>query len=572
MIRQLRRPKEGCRLATRWQLPIAAMAALAGLASNGSALAQPAARDAMVRAAADQEQVRFALTLPLQHQPQLHQLLRHLYTPGDPQFHHFMKAAEFAKSFGPTQAQYDRLKSQARQYGLRVVGEHSSHTVLDVEAPAATIRSVFGSRLNLLQQRDGKQYFAPDREPIAPSTMAAIGAHVVGLNQKPRHAHFINKGKLSVRANGAPVRPHDGNGPNGAYDPADIQVAYDAWPIQNGGQAVALFELSSATYSDADTYASAFGLTSPNLVQIAVDGGTTDTSGAGEVMLDIEMVMAIANTNTIYVYTAPNTAAGALDAYQQIADDQSVNQVSTSWGSDEGTEGQDAANAQDAVFAQMVAEGMALFAAAGDCGAYDSGGGNIDVDFPGSDPNVTSVGGTTLTTGSDQSFISEVPWANPSDTGRCQMGSGGGGGISTLWPIPDYQANIASNAPDGEFSTTMRNVPDVTLDADPNTGYEVFDSVDGGWLVIGGTSAAAPLWAGFWSLVSQGAGASAGFANPMLYLLANDPGTYANDFNDVTSGDNLFYHAVAGYDDASGLGSFNAANLYNDVVQHIDGP
>jgi len=543
---------------------------LLGLASNGFALARPPARDAMVRAAAEQEQVRFALTLPLQHQPELHGLLHHLYTPGDPQFHHFMRSAEFARRFGPTQAQYDILKNQARQYGLRVVAEHNSHTVLDVEASAATIRSVFGSHLSLLQQPDGKQYFAPDREPTAPSTMAAVGAHVVGLNQKPRHAHFINKGKVSTNA--VALRPHWGNGPNGAYDPVDIQVAYNAWSIQNGGQAVAVFELSSANYSDADTYAGAFGLTSPNLVQVAVDGGTDDTSGAGEVMLDIEMIMAIASPDTIYVYTAPNTAAGSLDAYAQIADDQAVNQVSTSWGLDEGSEGQDEANAEDAVFAQMAAEGMALFAAAGDCGAYDSGGSNLDVDFPGSDPNVTSVGGTTLTTDFDQSYISEVPWANPGDTGRCQMGSGGGGGISTLWPIPDYQQNIASNAPDGEFSTTMRNVPDVTLNADPNTGYEVFDSVDGGWLVIGGTSAAAPLWAGFWSLVAQGAGASAGSANPMLYFMANDPTTYANDFNDVTSGDNLFYHAVWGYDTASGLGSFNAAGLFNDVVQHIIGP
>src|SRR5581483_10132674 len=118
------------------------------------------------------------------------------------------------------------------------------------------------------------------------------------------------------------------------------QVAYNAWSIQNGGQAVALFELSSANYSDADTYASAFGLTSPNLIQQTVDGGTTDTSGAGEVMLDIEMVMAIANPDTIYVYTAPNTAAGSLDAYTQIADDHLVNQVSTSWGADEASEGQ----------------------------------------------------------------------------------------------------------------------------------------------------------------------------------------------------------------------------------------
>jgi len=569
MTRQLKRTREGWRLTARWQSGIAALAALIGFASNGSAIAAPPTRDAVIRAAGEQEQVRFALTLPLQHQVELHDLLHHLYTPGDPQFHHFVRPAEFARRFGPTQAQYDRLKQQAQQYGLRVVGEHNSHTVLDVEASAASIRNVFGSRLNLLKQADGKQYLAPDREPVAPFPMAAIGAHVVGLNQKPRHTHFINKGKASIRANAVAVGSHDGSGDGGSYQPADIVNAYNAAFIQNGGQAVAVFELSSANYSDADTYASQFGLTSPALVQVTVDGGTDDTSGAGEVMLDIEMIMAIANPDTIYVYTGPNTAAGALDTYTQIADDQLVNQVSTSWGVDEATEGADAANAEDAAFVQMEAEGMGLFAAAGDCGAFDSGGNTLDVDYPASDPNVTSVGGTTLFTDSNQFFISEVPWANPNDTGSCQNGAGGGGGISSLWSIPDYQQSIASNAPTGEFSTTMRNVPDVALNADPNTGYVIFDSIDGGWLVFGGTSAAAPLWAGFWSMVSQGAGIGAGFANPVLYALANDPDSYANDFNDVTSGTNLFYSAVEGYDDASGLGSFNAGNLFNDVLQVI---
>ena len=569
MTPQLKRCEEGWRRTARRQLGIAAVATLIGLASNGPALALPSTRDTMIRAAGEQEQVRFALTLPLQHQPELHDLLHHLYTAGDPQFHHFLRSTEFAQRFGPTQAQYEHLKEQARQYGLKVVGEHNSHTVLDVEASAARIRNVFGSRLNLLKQTDGKQYFAPDREPVAPFPLAAIGAQAVGLNQKPRHSHFINKGKISINPTRVAARPHDGSGDGGSYQPADIVNAYNAAFIQNGGQAVAVFELSSANYSDADTYANEFGLTSPTLVQETVDGGTTDTSGAGEVMLDIEMIMAIANPDTIYVYTGPNTAAGALDTYTQIADDQLVNQVSTSWGVDEGSEGEAEANAEDAAFIQMEAEGMGLFAAAGDCGAFDSGGNTLDVDYPASDPNVTGVGGTTLFTDSNQIFIAEVPWATPDDTNSCQNGAGGGGGISSLWPIPSYQESIASNAPTGEFSTTMRNVPDVALNADPNTGYVIYDSIDGGWLVFGGTSAAAPLWAGFWSMVSQGAGTSAGFANPVLYALANDPATYASDFNDVTSGTNLFYSAVEGYDDASGLGSFNAGNLYNDVLQVI---
>jgi kumamolisin len=538
-----------------------------GLTSTGSALAQSPVHDAVVRAATEQEEVRFALTLPLQHQDELRDLLHHQYTAGDPLFHQFLSSAEFDARFGPSQAQYENLKSLAQQYGLAVVGEHSSRTVLDVQAPAATIRNVFGSRLNLLRRADGKQYFAPDREPMAPFPISAVGAEVVGLNQQPRQTHLINMGKASESGVGS----HAGTGSGGSYQPADIKTAYNANGIQNGGQAVAVYELSTANYSDAATYASQFGLTNPTLVQKTVDGGTTDNSGAGEVMLDIELIMAIANPSTIYVYTGPNTAAGALDTYTQIANDHLVNQVSTSWGLDETSQGSAAANAENTAFTKMVAEGMALFAASGDCGAFDSGSTTLNVDDPASNPNVTGVGGTTLTTSTTQQFTSEVPWANPSDTSRCQKGSGGGGGISSLWPIPSYQQGITSNAPTGQFSTTMRNVPDVTLDADPNSGYMVFDSVDGGWLVFGGTSAAAPLWAGFWSLVSHSAGKSAGFANPTLYTLANNSTSYARDFHDVTSGTNLFYKAVTGYDVASGWGSYNAGNLLADVVAAVGG-
>ena len=570
MNQQLEKRKARLWLKTHCQLRIAAVTMFIGLMS-GSALAQSPVHDALMRAATEQEEVRFALTLPLQHQDELRDLLHHQYTPGDPLFHHFLSSTEFDERFGPSQAQYENLKNLAQQYGLSIVGEHSSRTVLDVQAPASTIRNVFGSQLNLLRRADGKQYFAPDREPMAPFPISAIGAEVVGLNQKPRETHLVKMGKAGADTSGIGVGSHAGTGSGGSYQPADIRTAYNANGIQNGGQAVAVFELSTANYSDAATYASRFGLTNPTLVQKAVDGGTTDNSGAGEVMLDIELIMAIANPSTIYVYTGPNTAAGALDTYTRIANDHLVNQVSTSWGLDEASQGQAAANAENTVFTKMVAEGMALFAASGDCGAFDSGRTTLNVDDPASNPNVTGVGGTTLTTSTTQQFTSEVPWANPSDTGRCQKGSGGGGGISSLWPIPSYQQSITSNAPTGQFSTTMRNVPDVTLDADPNTGYLVFDSVDGGWLVFGGTSAAAPLWAGFWSLVSNSAGKSAGFANPTLYTLANNPTSYARDFHDVTSGTNLFYRAVTGYDVASGWGSYNAGNLLTDVVNAIGG-
>ncbi|HZR36111.1 MAG TPA: protease pro-enzyme activation domain-containing protein, partial [Nevskia sp.] len=541
-------------------------------AASAAGIAVPAG-ERYVSQAAEDEQVDFALTLPWQHQDELNALIQQLYTPGSPQYHKFLSSAQFDQRFAPSAAQYKTLKSLARQYGFTIRGESSSRTVLGVSAPASTVRNVLRSQLHALETHEGQRYLAPDREAEVPFPLAAMGAEVAALNGHPLRTHLVNLGRARFDANGNVLSPHAGTGSGGAYQPADIKTAYNVNGIQNGGEAVAVYELSKATYTDAGTYASKYGLHNPTLVQKTVDGGTTDTSGAGEVMLDIEMIMAIANPATIYVYTGPNSSAGALDTYTQIANDNLVHEVSTSWGLDEASEGSSGANAENTQFTKMVAEGMALFAAAGDCGAYDSGGTTLNVDDPGSNPNVTSVGGTTLTTTSTQQYTSEVPWANPTDTngGRCQKGSGGGGGISSLWNIPSYQQGIVSNAPSGQFSTTKRNVPDVSFDADPATGYLVYDSVDGGWLQFGGTSAAAPLWAGFWSLASHGAGRAAGFANPTIYAIAKSSSKYASDFHDVTSGTNLHYNAVAGYDDASGWGSPNAGNLYADVLTTIGG-
>jgi len=361
MKQQSKRRKDAWRLAVHKRLGMAAVGAFLGT-TGGLAQAQPLFADSAVRPAQEQEQVQFALTLPLNHQDELSTLLTHLYTPGDPQFHHFLGSAEFDARFGPTQQQYDTLKSLARQYGLTITGEHSSRTLLDVAAPAATVRNVFGTQMQLMQEvATGRQYFTPDREAVAPFPLAALGAEVAALQQKPRVTHIRDRRPVSEAQVNAAAQPHTGTQLDGSYAPADIKTAYNLGGIQNGGQAVALYELSSAHYADSGTYASKFGLTSTALTQKTVDGGTTDTSGSTEVMLDIEMVMAISNPATMYVYTGPNSSTGALDTYTQIANDDLVNQVSSSWGLCESSEGSTDANAENTVFTKMVAEGIAVF-------------------------------------------------------------------------------------------------------------------------------------------------------------------------------------------------------------------
>lgn len=549
----------------------ALIVSLLWMAGPGPATASALVDDAVVGNAGEQEPVNFALTLPLRNPSALQDLLTHLYTPGDPQFHHFLSSSEFDQQFAPTAAQYESLKSLASEYGLTIVGEHSGRTLLDVSAPAQTIRHVFGSQMQVRQQGDGRRYFSPNRDAELPFPLAAMGADVTALRQKPWHTHYVQGAQVSQSEAVAKA----GRGSQGSYEPTDIKAAYNLNSIQNGGQTVALFELSSATYSDASHYASQFGLRNPTLVQKLVDGGTSDTTNAIEVVLDIEMVMAVANPSSVIVYTGPDTGSGMLDTYVQIADDNLVNQVSTSWGICEADIGQSGVTAESAVFSKMVAEGMAVFSASGDSGAYDCGtvAGGIGVDDPSSQPYVTGVGGTHLTTTSAQGYSAESVW----DTNTSEAG---GGGISAFWSIPSYQVGVVSSAPVGQFSSSMRNVPDVSLNADPSTGYLVYATSSGqaGWWVIGGTSAAAPQWAAFWSLIGAGLAqkgvspAQAGYANPTIYGIAKGATAYARDFHDVTTGNNNYFSAAAGYDDASGWGSYNAANLYADVIAAVSNP
>ena len=515
----------------------------------------------VIRQADDSENVQFVLTLPLQNQTELNQLLKSVYNPHSPNYRHFLSSAEFKSKYAPSDAAYAALESFAKKSGLTVTGEHTGHTLLDVSGNAATIRNNFKTQMYWRQTNEGKQYLASDVEPTAPSELSSLGGNVAGLNQRPL--------KAFAQPTGGNPPTGTGSGPSGLFVPYDIKTAYNLNGIQNGGEPVALVEFSSANYSDAAVYASWFGLNNPTLTQISVDGGTTDESNADEVMLDIEMVMSVSNATNIYIYTAPNTTTGALNLYAQIAEDNLVGQVSISWGGCEANLEPGAANQQNTAFSQMAAEGIAVFASSGDYADVGCPGGQgLGVVDPASQPYVTGVGGTSLTTAkSSQTYVSESTWLT--------LPTGSGGGISSLWPIPAYQTGVTPQS--SQFSTTMRNVPDVALNANPNTGYYIYCSICGsnktaGWAGYGGTSAAAPQWAALWSLIgkgltpSSGSPARAGFANPTIYAIGENSNQYAQNFHDVTTGTNAYYNAVAGYDNVTGWGSFNGGNLYQAVI------
>ena len=362
------------------------------------------------------------------------------------------------------------------------------------------------------------------------------------------------------------VRPHIrfAAAPAVSYTPLQLSQLYQ-FPtgVDGSGQCAAILEFGGG-YQGADLrqYFADLGVPAPTVIVVSVDGGanspTGDPSSAdGEVALDVEVVGGIAPGARIVVYFAPNTDQGFADAILAAVHDED-NQpsiISISWGVPEDSWTTQARNAVNQAFTAAATMGITVLAASGDNGSSDGvDDGEAHVDFPASSPMVVGCGGTTLQA-SGERITSEVVW-NGGATGGAT-----GGGVSALFAVPTYQRaiNPVSANPGRKPG---RGVPDVSGNGDPATGYDVL--VDGQSIVVGGTSAVAPLWAGLLALVQQRLDAAVGPLLPSMY-------TDATTFRDITTGNNGAYRAEAGWDACTGLGSPNGTALLGALAGDNDG-
>ncbi len=604
-------------LFTKSLLSIAALGCLGQMAHAAEprlALAGTAPPPARLRAAHllgrldAQTPLRVALTLPLRNQDKLAELLRRQYTPGDPLYHQFLTPPDFTAQYGPTQADYDAVAAYARAQGLTITVTSPGRTLLSVAGSSSKIEAAFGVQMSRYRLPDGRVAFSNSAAPTLPRSIAVRLAGIAGLsNVAQMHPHLR-------RPTPSPLTPHApvpiggggggiGSGPLGGVAPNDIKYAYNlssitplygtstaapAGALTGAGQNIGLLEFDGYVSSDIAAYTSQFALPTvltgaaapvTNILLGGYSGVPLSVDGQTEVTLDIDMILALTPSPTgIYVYEDDQNvdAVAPLTVFTRMANDLNPNgskkpllqAISVSWGITEDVEDSAIIQGENTLFQQMAAQGQSLFCAAGDAGAYDSYGitglglTSPSVDNPASQPYATGVGGTTLSfvpSGTSSTgaaiagaYVGETVWsAGASDLNP----EGGGGGVSDLWVKPSYQLGFG-------ISAIKREVPDVTLNADPNTGYVIY--VNGVAEVIGGTSAAAPLWAGYTALINQQRATNGlgpvGFMNPVLYPIATTSG-YAADFHDITTGSNLFYQATTGYDDASGLGSFQGAPL-----------
>jgi uncharacterized repeat protein (TIGR01451 family) len=518
-----------------------------------------------------------ALGLPLRNKEALTNLLQQIYDPASTNYHHYLSPEQFTAQFGPTEQDYQAVISFAQANGLVVTGTHPNRMLLDVSGNVSDIQNAFHVTLRTYAHpTEARDFFAPDVEPSVPATLSI--QDISGLDSY-RRPHPKLKFKPPVQSSGVTVNaasgvtPNVGSGPSGNYIGNDFRTAYVRGTSLNGsGQTVALVQFDGYLASDITAYAALAGRTNIPLQNVLIDGfngAPTGNGGEIEVSLDIEMVMSMAPAlSKIVVYEGNPYNFHPNDVLNRIATDKLAKQISCSWGWSGGP-----TVTTDQIFKQMAVQGQTFFTASGDGDAYPAGTVNSPFRFgtPSDSAYLTSVGGTTLTmNGAGASYASETVWNWGIRFGPIEDGIGSSGAISTYYTIPTWQTNINMTASQG--STTFRNMPDVAMTAD-----DVLVIADGGvfYTGVGGTSVAAPLWAGFTALVNQQATdsgrASVGFINPALYTIA--AGTnYAACFHDITTGNNRWsgspnlFNAVPGYDLCTGLGTPNGTNLINAMV------
>jgi hypothetical protein len=544
-----------------------------------------------------------------------------------PEFGQFLRLGQFGARFGPSLSTVAAVRAALQQAGLSPGQVTPDRLAIPVTATAAAVKRAFGTGLVRYRLPGGRVAFANSGTPSISASVAPYISGIVGFNNLDvQHSMLVRpKGALAGRAGGAAIgapaaAPAAAAQPavagpkacSGAVADTKAEGGFTATQLasyygmsslygmgdEGKGVTIGLLELEPYTGSDISKYESCYGVHTSVTKQNVDTGVTPGTQQSGEAALDIEDALGLAPASSIHVYEGPNTDQGVYDTYATMINDDTAQVISTSWGECESlaaatadvtvpgqAQQQTDLAAEQPLFEQAAAQGQTVFAAAGDTGSTDclDNFGNplpyLAVDDPGSQPYVLSVGGTTI------GAKSQSVW-----NGSAEEIGAGGGDLSRYWCLPSYQDQTAIPGLISKYSdpdTTVgcasgyyRQVPDVSADADPDTGYAVY--FGGEWNTFGGTSAAAPLWAAVAALTDAspfcadygshqaGLQPSAGVPFTSLYAVAGadhatiysaSPQTLA----DVKTGNNYFvpsdytgaevYPATAGYDMASGLGA-----------------
>jgi kumamolisin len=506
-------------------------------------------------------------------QSTLNQLKSQKVKPGQP-----VNLQDQANKIGISDATYQQIKTYLGIENVTLKLDNL-HTSLAIDGKASSFARIFQTHF-VIHQLNGRTFFAPATPPKVPTFIASSIAAITGLDnysQPPQgHVAFMNSSLASHH-----LGSHDAadcvDDPR-VVAPAQVAHAYgydrlwkQGW--QGQGMTVNLVELEGFDPHDVQNYFTCVQFHG-QLKTVNVDTPPKPTGGEGESTLDIETVAGLAPASNIVVYqtafdpeneTWNDFWTSFNDELAQIVNDNAKTNnpsvVSISWGYAEDALTPGVIQAMGTNLRLLTqAEHMTVFVASGDCGAFDEGVyKTLAVDYPGTDPSSTAVGGTLLSVNAQGNRSNEAVWSDGSDTSKCQNQWGSGGGISKMFKQPDWP-NV--NGMKNQYSTGYRQVPDLS-----SVAWNLPAYIGGQWIFDGGTSAAAPIWAAGLSLVNQGLIERHQvfyYGTDTFYQVAQvSTNGDKHPFYDVTKGNNLYYPATPGYDLATGLGTPNLADFFD---------
>jgi subtilase family serine protease len=513
------------------------------------------------------QMLQLNIVLPIRNQAALDAFLKEVYDPASPVYRHFVTVAEFTERFGPSQEDYDAVVRFAKANGFEVVGGTRDGMSVLVKAPVWAIEAAFHVNMGTYQHpTEGRTFFAPDREPT-PSLPFALW-HISGLdNFSIPHPMYVRKSDFAkahgIDANAVVSHATTGSGPSASFLGSDMRAAYYGGTALTGaGQNLGLFEFLGTDLADLTTYFKNVGQTNNvPITLLSTDGTSTSCvhSGPGgncddtEQTLDMTQALGMAPglaSLTVYVGSVDTAIISAMTTHNPLP-----TTIGCSWGwtpADPST--------LNPFFQKMAAQGQNFFAASGDASTWSA----RNEAWPADNAFVVSVGGTDLITASaGGAWKSETAWVDS------------GGGISPdAIAIPSWQQIGGVINSTNRGSTTLRNGPDVSANAN-FTFYVCADQTTCTANEFGGTSFAAPMWAGYVALVNQQLASQGdstiGFINPTIYA-QNVTSSYATDFHDITSGTSGSFSAVTGYDLVTGWGSPNGTGLINALAPGTTSP
>jgi len=507
------------------------------------------------------QSLRLDIVLPLRDQAGLDSFLRELYDSSSPAYRHFLTPQEFTAKFGPTQEDYDAVVRYAKAHGLAVVGGSRDGMEVQVEGSVADIEIAFHVSMGVYHHpTENRNFFAPDREPMVDLPFQLW--HISGLdNYSIPHPLFLKRSDVAkargINANALVSHATTGSGPSASFLGSDMRAAYYGGTALTGaGQNLGLFEYLGTDLADLTTYFKNVGQTNNVPITVLSTDGTSascvDTRAGGdcddtEQTLDMTQAIGMAPGLSSLVMYVGNTDTAIISAMT------THNPLPTTIGCSWGWTPADP-NTLNPYFQKMSAQGQNFFAASGDSSTWSS----KNEAWPADNAYVVSVGGTDLVTASAAGpWKSETAWVDS------------GGGISPdSIPIPSWQQLPGVINSSNKGSTTLRSGPDVSANAN-FTFYTCADQTTCLANEYGGTSFAAPMWAGYIALVNQQLANQGeppiGFINPTIYS-QNITSAYSTDFHDITSGTSGSYSAVTGYDLVTGWGSPNGTGLINALA------